>query len=366
MALVARLMRCHNFSAGPAALPTPVLETAQQEMLEWGQSGSSVMEVSHRGAPFTEMAHGVETDVRSLLGVGEDYAVLFMHGGATGQFAAVPLNLLGSEGCADYLNSGHWAARAIYEAKRYCTPQIVAGACERDGMLCMPAPEEWHVDDDAAYFHYTANETIDGLEFKTIPDVHATLVADYSSTILSQPLDITRFGLVYAGAQKNIGPAGLAMVIVRKDLLERATQTTPSVLHYAEALKHESMYNTPPTFAWYMTGLVFKWLRSEGGLDVIAQRNKRKAEKLYRTIDNEPFYHNKVAPAWRSQMNVPFSLARPELDKQFLSQAEDAGLLGLKGHRSVGGMRASIYNAISEASVDALIAFMCDFAKRNG
>lgn len=359
-------MRCHNFSAGPAGLPTVVLEKAREEFLEWQDCGSSVMEVSHRGSAFVEMAHSVESNLRTLLQIDDDYAVLFMHGGATAQFAAVPLNLLGNNECADYIDSGHWAKRAIKEAEHYCTPQIVSHAIEDDGLYRMPAISEWRCNNRAAYFHYTPNETIHGLEFHAIPEVQVPLVADCSSNILSRPMDIKRFGLVYAGAQKNIGPAGMAVVIVRKDLLDRAAKNTPIVMHYAQALKHESMCNTPPAFVWYMTGLVFEWLLDLGGVEEMERRNERKARTLYNLIDKEPFYNNMVATEYRSRMNIPFVLARPELDQEFLNEAEVAGLRGLKGHRAVGGMRASLYNAIEQKSVDTLAAFMLDFAKRRG
>ena len=359
------MKRCHNFSAGPATLPTAVLETAHSELLEWQDCGASVMEVSHRGESFVEMARAAENNLRTLLDISDDYATLFMHGGATAQFSAVPLNLLGAHQCADYIDSGHWAQKAIHEAKRYCEPKIVARACTQDGFYTMPAVSEWQIDDKAPYLHYTPNETINGLEFSEIPETSAPLVADYSSTILSRPMDVKRFGLIYAGAQKNIGPAGIAIVIVRKDLLDRASAHTPIVMHYAQAMKSDSMYNTPPAFAWYMAGLVFKWLLDLGGLEEMARRNARKAEKLYRIIDEEPFYSNMVAREYRSKMNVPFSLARPELEQEFLTRAKAAGLHGLKGHRAVGGMRASIYNAVSEESVDALIDFMADFVKNH-
>lgn len=324
------------------------------------------MEISHRGTDFVELASEIESNLRALLGINSDYGVLFMHGGATGQFAAVPLNLLGGASCANYVESGHWARRAITEAKRYCAPRVVASLSQASDGVCLPSVDEWRIDEEGAYLHYTPNETIDGVEFHDIPEVDQVLVADCSSNILSRPMDVSRHGLIYAGAQKNVGPAGLGIVIVRKDLLGRPAAATPAILDYAHALEHDSMYNTPPVFAWYMSGLVFKWLLDEGGLEAVGQRNERKAKKLYAEIDGNPFYSNSVAPGCRSRMNIPFLLARPELEQQFLAESQDAGLLGLKGHRSVGGMRASIYNAVSEESVDALVSFMQDFAGRRG
>lgn len=359
------MTRAYNFCAGPAALPQAVLERAQAELLDWQGKGLSVMEMSHRSAEVVSIAEQAEQDLRDLMGISDDYAVLFLQGGASTQFSAVPLNLLGDKGSADYVNTGQWSKKAIKEAKRYADVNVVASS-EDDNFASIPAFDSWQLNDDAAYLHYTPNETIGGVEFFWTPEVKAPIVADMSSTILSRPMDVSKFGLIYAGAQKNIGPAGLTIVIVRRDLLGKANAACPAMLDYQTAADNDSMYNTPPTLAWYLAGLVFDWLKGEGGLEAIEVVNRRKAEKLYGYIDNSGFYANPVEVASRSLMNVPFTLADAALDKAFLAEADDAGLLNLKGHRSVGGMRASIYNAVPEAAVDALIDFMKDFAQRNG
>lgn len=359
------MTRKYNFCAGPAALPEAVLKQAREEMMEWDGSGMSIMEMSHRSPEFVGVAAKAEKDFRDLLQVSDDYAVLFLHGGASTQFSAVPLNLLGDKTSADYVNTGQWSKKAIAEAKRYCEPRVVATA-EADKFASIPTFDQWNVNPDAAYLHYTPNETIGGVEFNWVPDVDVPIVVDMSSTILSRPLDVNQYGLIYAGAQKNIGPAGLAIVVVRRDLLGRARAETPAMLNYQIAAENDSMYNTPPTFALYLAGLVFQWLKDQGGLLAIEQINHRKAEKLYSAIDNSAFYANPVEIPSRSRMNVPFTLANSDLDKQFLKEAEEAGLLNLKGHRSVGGMRASIYNAVTEQAVDALIDFMRIFEQRNG
>ena len=360
------MSRVYNFSAGPAVLPETVLQKAADEMLDWHGAGLSVMEMSHRGKSFVEIAGRAERDLRDLLGVPDNYRVLFLQGGATGQFAAVPMNLLRGGDRADYLNTGSWSQKAIKEAKKFCTVNVAWGADE-DTPMAIGLQSEWSLDPRASYVHYTPNETISGVEFHWIPDTgDVPLVADMSSTILSRPIDISRFGLIYAGAQKNIGPAGLTLVIVRDDLIGDAHPQTPTIVDYKVQADADSMSNTPPTYGWYLAGLVFQWLKENGGLEAMAEVNRRKASKLYAAIDDNPFYSNPVDPACRSWMNVPFVLADSSLDATFLEEAEAAGLSTLKGHRSVGGMRASIYNAMPEAGVDRLIEFMQDFARRNG
>lgn len=360
------MARVYNFSAGPAMLPEAVLERAREELLDWQGSGMSVMEMSHRGSQFVSIAEAAEANLRKLMGVPDNYKVLFLQGGATTQFAAVPLNLLRGRSTADYLDTGQWSKKAIAEGGRFCQVNVAASSRE-SGYSSVPARSEWKLDTGAAYVHYTPNETIGGVEFHQVPDVgDVPLVADMSSTILSRPLDVSRFGVIYAGAQKNIGPAGLTIVIVREDLIGEAAEGCPSMLDYQVQAKADSMSNTPPTYSWYMAGLVFEWLLAQGGLEAMAERNQRKARMLYGLIDGSDFYANPVAPENRSWMNVPFTLADSGLDKTFLAEAAEAGLVTLKGHRSVGGMRASIYNAMPEEGVDALAAFMRDFEQRNG
>jgi phosphoserine aminotransferase len=357
-------VRVYNFAAGPAVLPLPVLEQVRAELTDWQGSGMSVMEVSHRGKAFVACAAQAEADLRELLAVPANYKVLFLQGGATAQFSAIPLNLANADSVVDYVNTGAWSKKAIGEAKRYCRVNTIADAASGN-YTSVPPQSEWRPSAGASYLHYTPNETIGGVEFPFIPDSAVPLVADLSSTILSRPIDISRFGLIYAGAQKNIGPSGLCVVIVRDDLIGHARAGTPTVFDYKAMADDGSMLNTPPTFGWYVAGLVFKWLKAMGGLQVMAERNRAKAGKLYRAIDESPFYRNPVARECRSWMNVPFILARPELDKTFLAEAGKAGLTNLEGHRSVGGMRASIYNAMPPEGVDALIEFMREFARRN-
>jgi phosphoserine aminotransferase len=356
--------RKFNFCAGPAALPEEVLAQASSEMLDWESRGLSVMEMSHRSSEFVSIAEQAEADLRELMGISDDYAVAFMQGGASSQFSAVPLNLLGDKTSADYLNTGQWSKKAISEAKRFCDVNVVASS-EDTNFSTVPSVDSWNLNEDAAYFHYTPNETIGGVEIFDVPHVNVPVVADMSSTILSRPIDVSKFDLIYAGAQKNIGPAGLVIVILRKNLLAKASSICPAMFNYKTIIDGESMYNTPPTYAWYLAGLVFKWLKAQGGLEAVGAMNRRKAEKLYGFIDASSFYANPVEVASRSSMNVPFTLADSDLDKAFLQQSEAAGLLNLKGHRSVGGMRASIYNAVSEDAVDALISFMRDFETNN-
>jgi phosphoserine aminotransferase len=359
------MTRVYNFCAGPAALPEDVLARARDDMLDYQGRGLSVMEMSHRAPEFVDIAEQAEADLRELLGISDDYAVLFLQGGASLQFAMAPMNLMGGTAKADYINTGQWSKKAIKEAQ--CFGEVnVAASTEDNGFTSAPEQSELHLSDDAAYVHYTPNETIGGVEFPYIPQTDKPLVADMSSTILSRPIDVSQYGLIYAGAQKNIGPAGVTVVIVRKDLLERAPADTPSMLHYKTHADAGSMFNTPPTFALYLAGLVFQWLKEQGGLEGMQKINERKAKKLYDYIDASDFYRNPVREKDRSLMNVPFVLADDSLDKQFLEESEQAGLMNLKGHRSVGGMRASIYNAVPEAAIDALIQFMDDFARKNG
>ncbi len=358
-------MRAFNFSPGPAALPTEVLEQARDELLNWRGQGTSVMEISHRSKAFLECAAEAEADLRELLAIPPHYRVLFMQGGATAQFAIVPMNLAKPDGITDYVNTGHWSRKAIAEAKRY-GPVNVAADAAASNYCDVPPQSQWRVTPGAAYLHYTPNETIGGVEFPFVPDVEAPLVADMSSTLLSRPLDVSRYALIYAGAQKNLGPAGLCVVIVREDLLDRACSVTPAVFNYGLVANDHSMLNTPPTFAWYLCGLVFKWLKRQGGLAVMGNRNRAKAERLYHAIDGSGFYRNAINPPCRSWMNVPFTLPRPELDPLFIDEAGRHGLLHLKGHRLVGGMRASLYNAMPPEGVEALVAFMGDFARRHG
>ncbi|MDJ0739765.1 MAG: 3-phosphoserine/phosphohydroxythreonine transaminase [Gammaproteobacteria bacterium] len=358
------MTRVYNFSAGPAALPEAVLEQAQQEMLDWHGSGMSVMEMSHRGKEFMSIAEQAEADLRSLMVIPDNYKVLFLQGGASSQFAMIPMNLVGRTGRADYFRTGSWSKKAITEGKRFGDVKVTVDS-EVDGKFTsVPAADGFTVSDDAAYVHYTPNETIEGVEFPYVPDTGSVpLVADMSSTILSRPIDVAKFGLIYAGAQKNIGPAGLTIVIVRDDLVGKPIGGTPTMFNYATMADAGSMYNTPPTYGWYLAGLVFKWLQDKGGLSGMAEINERKATTLYAAIDNSGFYQNPVDPVCRSWMNVPFTLANPDLDGEFLRQAGEAGLKTLKGHRSVGGMRASIYNAMPEAGVQTLVDFMAEFER---
>jgi phosphoserine aminotransferase len=359
------MARVFNFSAGPAMLPEAVLKQAREEMLDWQGSGMSVMEMSHRGKEFVSIAEQAEADLRELMAIPDNYKVLFLQGGASSQFAMVPMNLLRGKSGADYINTGSWSKKAIAEAKRYCTLNLAAST-EESKFTRAPAQSELKLDPDAAYVHYTPNETIGGVEFPYIPETgDVPLVADMSSTILSRPVDVSKFGVIYAGSQKNIGPAGLTVVIVRDDLIGQTIDGTPTMFDYAAHAGADSMYNTPPTYAWYLAGLVFAHVKQLGGLQAMAEINQRKAGKLYAAIDNSDFYANPVDPESRSWMNVPFTLANADLDAEFLKQASERGLKTLKGHRSVGGMRASIYNAMPEAGVDALIEFMAEFEKNN-
>ncbi|MDO5535838.1 MAG: 3-phosphoserine/phosphohydroxythreonine transaminase [Propionibacteriaceae bacterium] len=358
-------MRVYNFSAGPATMPLEVLERAQSELTDWRGSGMSVMEMSHRSKEFVSIAAEAEARMRSLLAVPDDYEVLFLQGGATGQFAAIPLNLTAPGASAAYVNTGAWSKKAISEAKKYVDVRVIAD--EKDSSYStVPAEGTLEVPGDAAYLHYTLNETIGGVEFPYVPAADVPVVTDASSTILSRPLDVSRFGVVYAGAQKNLGPSGLVVVIVRKDLLGQARTEVPSALDWTAMAESDSMLNTPPTLAWYLVGLVLEWVEQQGGLPAMAERNKAKADLLYGAIDASGFYSNPVVPHARSWMNVPFLVPDAALEKPFVAQAEVAGLSGLAGHRSVGGMRASIYNAMPLEGVQALVDFMTDFEKQNG
>jgi phosphoserine aminotransferase len=357
------MKRVFNFSPGPAVLPLEVLEQTREELLDWRGTGMSVMEMSHRGKAFVAIAEAAEADLRELLAVPKNYKVLFLQGGATAQFAGVPLNLTTPDSVVDYVNTGAWSKKAIGEAKHYAKVNVAADAGEP--YTSIPPVANWRLTPDAAYLHYTPNETIGGVEFHFVPEVGETaLVADMSSTILSRPIDVSKFGVIYGGAQKNIGPAGLTLVIVRDDLLGRARVATPAFMDFAAMAKDGSMLNTPPTFAWYMAGLVFQWLKRKGGLAAMGELNRAKADKLYAAIDGSSFYRNPVAKDARSWMNAPFTLANPDLDKTFLAEARTAGLVTLEGHRSVGGMRASLYNAMPMEGVDALVSFMKEFERK--
>ena len=359
-------MTIYNFSAGPAVLPKAVLLQAQAELPDWHDSGMSVMEMSHRGKEFMGIAQQAETDLRELLGIPASYKVLFLQGGASSQFAMVPMNLLRGKTSADYLNTGEWSKKAIKEAKRYGTVNVVASSEDRNFSYA-PDFSAWKRDPAAAYLHYTPNETIGGVEIFDIPaSGDVPLVADMSSTILSRPTDVSKFGLIYAGAQKNIGPAGLTIVIVREDLLGQTVAGTPTMFDYKIHADNESMYNTPPTYGMYIAGLVFQWLKKLGGLASMERHNREKAALLYDYLDGTDFYKSPVARANRSLMNVPFTLHDAGLDEAFLKGAAARGLLQLKGHRSVGGMRASIYNAMPREGVLALVEYMREFEKLRG
>src|SRR5688572_7865102 len=357
------MSRIFNFSAGPAMLPAEVLARAGDEMLDWRGTGMSVMEMSHRGAEFMGIAAEAEADLRELLAIPAAYKVLFLQGGATLQFAQVPMNLLRGKGKADYVLTGEWSKKALKEAKSYCDAAVAATSEDRKFTY---APKDWRVRDDAAYVHYCSNETIGGVEYHSIPEVKIPLVADASSHFLSRPMDVSKFALIYAGAQKNAGPAGLTFVIVREDLIGAAAKGTPSVMDYKLQADADSMLNTPATYALYVAGLVFKWLKQLGGLSEIERRNVEKSKLLYDFLDSSEFFHNPVAAEDRSRMNVPFTLKDPALDAEFLKGAEQRGMVQLKGHRSVGGMRASIYNAMPLEGVQQLVSYMREFEKQHG
>ena len=357
-------MRKWNFSAGPAAIPEVVLKEVQAEMLEWKGSGMSVMEMSHRSSDYIDIANRARQDLIDLLNIPSDYQVLFLQGGATLQFSMLPMNF-GFKGIADYVLSGSWSKKAINEASKITNINIVASS-ESSNFDHVPNEETWKCSENSAYLHYVANETIQGNALHAPPSTKAPLIADMSSVILSEPIDVSRFSMIYAGAQKNIGPAGLTICIIKNDFLKDASTDLPGMLQYAKHADAESMFNTPPTFAWYLSGKVFTWLKGQGGLESIGEINNLKAQRLYDFIDESDLYSNPVFEENRSIMNIPFLLADPELDAEFLHDAENAGLLNLKGHRSVGGMRASIYNAVPIEAVDALINFMGDFQSKHG
>ncbi|MFM2485092.1 3-phosphoserine/phosphohydroxythreonine transaminase [Celerinatantimonas yamalensis] len=361
------MKQVYNFCSGPAMLPAEVMAKAQQEFTNWHGLGVSVMEISHRSSDYVAMAKEAEQDLRDLLTIPDNYKVLFCHGGGRGQFAGVPMNLLGDKKLASYVTTGHWSRSAVTEGEKFASADIFDALLrDDDGNVSVRPVNEWRYSQDSAYLHYCPNETIEGIAVHQIPHVDIPLVGDFSSTILSEPLDVNRFGVIYAGAQKNIGPSGLTLVIVRDDLLDRAMAHTPSILNYAVTAKHDSMFNTPPTYAWYLSGLVFKWAKAQGGLSALAKLNSDKAKLLYECIDNSDFYKNQVDIAYRSKMNVPFFLADETLNEVFLSEAAEHGLMTLKGHRVMGGMRASIYNAMPMSGVQTLVEFMREFEKHHG
>jgi len=356
------MSRVYNFSPGPAALPLEVLNIIRDDIPDWQGTGMSVMEVSHRSKEFIELAERCEANLRELLDIPDDYSVLFSQGGATLQMAMTPMNLAAADDVADYVVTGSWGKKAAGEAGKFCGSHVVADASDKN-FTYIPDEADWRRSANAAYLHYTPNETIAGVEFHFVPGGDTPLVADMSSTILSRPIDVSRFGVIYAGAQKNIGPAGITLVIVRNDLLERAPSTLPHLMTWRSYAESGSMTNTPPTFTWYVADQVFQFLKRQGGLDAMGEVNKRKADKLYAAIDGSAFYSNPVREDCRSWMNIPFILANDSLDQRFLQESKAAGLENLKGHRSVGGMRASIYNAVTEDAVDALIEFMSEFER---
>ncbi len=361
------MKRVFNFSAGPATLPEEVLIQAEEELLDWHGSKMSVMEMSHRSKEFLSIAEESERDLRELLSVPSNYKILFIQGGATLQFSMVPLNLMTKNGGADYIITGTWGKKAAQEAQAYGQVKIIADTHTEKGFLSEPDAESLVFSKSADYIHYTPNETIEGVEFSYVPDTgDLPLVADMSSTILSRPINISQFGIIYAGAQKNIGPAGLTIVIIREDLINKSLTKVPTMLRYETHSNNQSMYNTPPTYSWYLAGLVFKWLIKKGGLQSISEANKSKADLLYSVIDSSKFYNNPVEKICRSKMNITFTLANKDLQDKFISHAHDEGLVALKGHRSVGGMRASIYNAMPLEGVRALTDFMSEFERKNG
>lgn len=360
-------MTTYNFCAGPAMLPVEVMQQAQEELVNWHGRGCSIMEMSHRGSDFIKVAAQAEQDLRDLLKVPANYKVLFMHGGGRGQFSAVPLNLLKAGQSADYIVSGAWSKAAAEEAHKFGTI-AVQGIAQKtaEGLRSLKASADWHLDAKSSFVHFCPNETVDGLEFSDLPDTQVPLVADLSSTILSRPIDVRRYGVIYAGAQKNIGPSGLTVVLVREDLLPAAGAPIPAILDYRLAAENDSMFNTPPTYAWYLAGLVFQWLKRQGGVEAMGKLNQLKAQTLYNYVDQSDFYRNDVDTRYRSWMNVPFLLADERLNDKFVADAEANGLLALKGHRMVGGMRASLYNAMPLEGVQTLVTFMHEFERVNG
>jgi len=358
------MTRVYNFSPGPATLPEPVLKQAQEELLDWQNHGISILELSHRSLDFMEVADKSREDLSKLMNIPDNYEILFMQGGARSQFSAIPMNLLGDKKSADYIHTGIWSWEAIKEARTYCDVNIVASN-EASNFTNIPDSSTWYRDPKAAYFHYCPNETIDGVEFHWTPQVEIPLVADMSSMILSKPIDVNEFGLIYACAQKNCGPAGITIVIVRKDLIQKPYPGTPGIFQYKNQIATKSLYNTAPTFNWYMVGLVFEWIFDQGGVEALGKINQKKANLLYEAIDASDFYFNKVEKGFRSRMNVPFYLSDETLNDEFLKEAKTAGLVGLKGHKRVGGMRASIYNAMPLEGVTSLLEFMKEFEKKH-
>ena len=357
--------KVYNFSAGPAALPRAVIDRLKSELPEFRDAKASVMEISHRGIDFMTLAKKAEQDLRDLMSIPDNYKVLFLHGGASQQFSMVPINLLRGKKIANYANTGHWSEKAILEGSRYCDVNVCTDST-KNGFTDIEDYSSWKIDLDGAYLHYTPNETIAGLEFDYIPEIDMPLVADMSSSILSRPIDVSKFGVIYAGAQKNIGVSGLTVVIIREDLIGKVVEHQPVLFDYSTQANNDSMYNTPCTFAWYTAALVFEWLKELGGIESITQHNKNKSQLLYKAIDQSDFYSNSVATRFRSRMNVPFFTPNPELDKLFIQDALNEDLLALKGHRAIGGIRASIYNAMSMEGVEALVSFMVDFEKNSG
>ncbi len=355
----------YNFGAGPAMLPREVMQHARVEFLDWHGSGMSVMEMSHRSDEFLSVAAQTEMDLREVLAIPENYKVLFLQGGASSQFAMVPLNLLAGKNTADYFHTGIWSGKAFKEAERFCKVNVISN--EDSSMLSVPEIETWSLNPDAAYVYYADNETISGVQFQNIPEVgDVPLVTDMTSNFLSKRLDISRYGVIFAGAQKNIAPSGLVIVIVREDLIGHAPKHIPSMYDYAIQAKNESMYNTPPTYSWYMSGLVLKWIKEQGGLEAMERISHVRSDSLYQVIDDSDFYNNPIEKKYRSLMNVPFTLIDDTFNEKFIKEAKDHGLVALKGHRSVGGMRASMYNAMPKEGVDALIGFMREFERTNG
>jgi len=357
--------KVYNFSAGPAALPRAVLERLKIELPEFRDAKASVMEISHRGEDFMVLAKKAEQDLIDLMNIPDNYKVLLLQGGASQQFSMIPINLLRGKKVANYANTGHWSKKAILEGSRYCQVNVCTDST-KNGFTDIEDYSSWKIDSDGAYLHYTPNETIAGLEFDYIPEVDIPLVADMSSSILSRMIDVSKFGVIYAGAQKNIGVSGLTVVIVREDLIGEVVDNQPVLFDYSTQANNDSMYNTPCTFAWYTAALVFEWLKELGGIESITQHNEKKSRLLYEAIDLSDFYSNNVATRFRSRMNVPFFTLSPELDKLFVKDALNNNLLALKGHRAVGGIRASIYNAMSMEGVEALVSFMSDFEKKYG
>ena len=359
------MARAFNFSAGPSVLPNEVLKQAQSELLDWRGSGMSVMEMSHRGKEFMSIAEEFKADLIELMAIPDNYKVLFLQGGATGQFSFIPQNILRGKTKACYVNTGAWSTKAIKAAKNYCDVVLSASA-QSSNFTGIPNVSDWGLDQEAAYLHYTSNETIQGVEFQEIPETNGIpLVCDMSSNILSRSIDVSRYGIIYAGTQKNMGPSGVAVVIVRDDLIGEVDKSLPEIFDYQKQANNDSMLNTPATYNWYLVGLVMKWLKAQGGIAAIEKQNIAQATKLYQAIEDSDLYSNPVDKAYRSRMNIPFVLKDSTLDKAFLAGANKNALIGLKGHRLVGGMRASIYNAMTDAGVDALIDFMVEFEKNS-